>query len=281
MGIPFVAARWFTPTNGRAIDLVVIHDMEAPELATTAEAVSRYFATTTKRVSAHYNVDSDSAVQCVDEADVAYHAPGANHDGIGIEHAGYARQSAAEWADPYSRAMLREVSAPLVADICRRRNLPPVFVGVAGLRAGARGVTTHAAVSLAFGRTSHTDPGPNFPMGEYLGWVAGHLNNNPPPEEPPMGLLDNPPVLCEPIARDPEGRVAHWTWDPGGVFAWNFPPGHPGAVIPNAAAKGHMGPFRGLMADGAGGYILTAGTPGQGSKMSTYASKDFPPEWRA
>ena len=31
-----------------------------------------------------------------------FHAPGANHNGIGLEHAGYARQSAEDWADAFS-----------------------------------------------------------------------------------------------------------------------------------------------------------------------------------
>lgn len=275
----FRQARWFTPTNGRAIDLLVVHDMEAPERATTAETVADYFATTSVKASAHYCVDTNSVVQCVRDQDVAYHAPGANHNGLGIEHAGYARQSAAEWADPYSRAMLREVSAPLAAGLCRAYSIPPVWLSATDLKLGARGITSHWNVSLAFGRSTHTDPGPNFPAADFVAWVGTILNRQPIPEEP-MGLLDNPPVLCTPLVHDAEGRWGHWTWDADNVYAWDFPPGA-GGPLPNAAAKAHMGPIRGLMADTEGGYILTAGTPGQGSKMSTYRSRDFPDAWRA
>lgn len=170
--IPFVEAKWFTEAEGRAIDLLVIHDMEAPERATTAEAVARDFQTrpATNKASSHYNVDNDSIVQSVRVKDVAYHAPGANHNGIGIEHAGYAKQTPAEWKDTYSTAMLR-LSAELVSSLCAQYDIPTVFVDAAGLRRGERGITTHAAVSAAFHKSTHTDPGPNFPIDYYLSLV--------------------------------------------------------------------------------------------------------------
>lgn len=112
-----------------------------------------------------------------------------------------------------------------------------------------------------------------FPLGLRLRWGQSQ-------EVSPVAFFDHPPVRSDPIAYDEKNRVAHWTWDAGAVYAWNFPPGHRGSVVPNATAKKAMGPIRGLMPDGAGGYILTAGDPGAGSKVSTYASRDFPPEWR-
>lgn len=179
--IPFVGTRNYTPANRGVgdIDLVVIHDMEAPERSTTAEDVARYFATTSRQVSSHYNVDSDSVVQCVGVQNVAWCAPGTNHNGIQIEHAGYARQTAAEWLDDYSRKML-ELSADLVGTLCKKYAIPVRFVGVAGLRAGEKGITTHAAASLAFKRSDHTDPGPNFPMDWYLGRVKYYFQGDSP-----------------------------------------------------------------------------------------------------
>lgn len=168
---PFVAARHYTPTSGRAVDLVVLHTMESAEKPGTAMAVARWAAgLSAPRASWHYAVDRDEVVQCVREEDVAWAAPGANHHGIQIEHAGYARQSAAEWDDDYSRRML-ERSAALVADICRRHAIPVAHVGVDGLRAGHRGITTHRDVSVAWRRSTHTDPGRWFPMSRYLEMV--------------------------------------------------------------------------------------------------------------
>jgi N-acetylmuramoyl-L-alanine amidase/Putative peptidoglycan binding domain len=171
----FVQARNFKPANRERIDLVVVHSMEAAEKPATAENVAAWFASADAPVaSAHYCIDADSIVQCVREKDVAYHAPGTNHNGVGLEHAGYARQSAEDWADDYSETMLRR-SAELAATLCRKHDLPIVYVDAAGLIAGERGVTTHRAASAAFKKSDHTDPGPHFPMDHYLELIREFL----------------------------------------------------------------------------------------------------------
>ena len=43
------------------------------------------------------------------------------------------------------------------------------------LRSGRRGITSHANVSLAFRRSDHMDPGPNFPVERYLRLVGREL----------------------------------------------------------------------------------------------------------
>jgi hypothetical protein len=157
------------------IELVVLHTMEAGEKPDTAERVAAWFAGPhAPMASAHYCVDSDSIVQCVKESDTAFHAPGANANGIGIEHAGYARQTPEDWADPYSQTMLRR-SAELTASLCKRHGLPVTYVDKAGLLAKQRGITTHHDVSLAFRRSTHTDPGKSFPMESYLEMVREYL----------------------------------------------------------------------------------------------------------
>lgn len=173
--IPFVPAKNFRVGRTAPVRLVVLHTIEIVEIAAAAERCAAYFAAVTKpQVSAHYCIDSDSIVQCVKESDTAFTAPGANHDGIHLEMAGYARQTAAEWADPYSVALL-DRTAGLVADICRRHDLPAEVVGVPGLLSGASGITTHGLVSKAFKKSNHTDPGPHFPMLEFLIAVQAKL----------------------------------------------------------------------------------------------------------
>lgn len=168
----FTQARNYTRATGRKVDVVVIHTMESPEGVDTAESVASWFAgSTAPQASAHYCVDSNSIVQCVREEDVAWAAPGANSDGIHVEHAGRANQTAAQWADAYSRKEL-DVSAGLVADITRRHGIPARWLSVADLKAGRRGITSHANVSLAFRKSNHTDPGPGFPSGAYVALVA-------------------------------------------------------------------------------------------------------------
>jgi hypothetical protein len=219
MGTPFLQARWFTPCPVRAISLVVIHDMEMPEKGDTAEACAKMFSTTDRKASAHFTVDTDSVVQCVRLMDVAWHAPGANHQGIGIEHAGYAAQTARDWADDYSEKMLH-VSAALTADLCKQFNLPHAFVDEDGLLAGHRGFTTHYEVSRAWHLSDHTDPGVNFPMTHYLDLVHAAAGPTPIPQE--VRPVVNAPVVSVLSHPSWNGGYAEVGSD-GGVFSWAAP----------------------------------------------------------
>lgn len=191
MSYPFVQARWFRRGGNTPINRIVIHDMEYPERLTAAEDVARYFQRVDKKTSAHYCVDNNSVVQCVKDRDGAYHAP-PNQFSIGIEHAGYARQTKAEWLDEYGVAMLRDQSAPLVKLLMREHNIPHVWLSVQDLRNGKRGITSHNNVSLAFGQSSHTDPGPNFPVAEFMAWCqpdSGPVTPTPPTHDPYGGNM--------------------------------------------------------------------------------------------
>jgi hypothetical protein len=207
LAYPFVPARNFTKAGRKEVDLVVVHTMEAPEKGETAENVAAWFAgSSAPEASAHYCVDGDTIVQCVHDEDVAWHAPGANHDCIGIEHAGYARQSQADWEDEYSTRML-ERSAELAAEICARYRIPPVWLHPADLLAGRRGITSHANVSRAFKRSDHHDPGTSFPIQRYLRLVQQRLAGGPDGDEaagargakrePPKHFKSPPPTLRE------------------------------------------------------------------------------------
>jgi N-acetyl-anhydromuramyl-L-alanine amidase AmpD len=175
---PFVPAKWFTPGPRRCpITVLVIHDMEAPEGPKTAENVASYFKDPKDKdgnpvkASAHYNVDSDSIVCSVKDEDIAWHAPGANSNGIGIEHAGYARQTREEWLDEYSTATLKR-SAKLVAELCIKYGIPVKWLTVDELKANQSGICGHVDITNAFnGGKGHTDPGPGWPRDIYIQWV--------------------------------------------------------------------------------------------------------------
>ena len=151
-----------TDAGGRAITAVVIHTMEIAERDGAAEICARWFADPISEVSAHYCVDADTVIQCVDEQDIAWHARGGNATTIGIELAGYAGQRALGWADEYSSAVLRRAAA-LTQEICDRHGLPLRRLHASDLVGGRRGVTGHADVSAAFHKSDHWDPGPDFP----------------------------------------------------------------------------------------------------------------------
>jgi N-acetyl-anhydromuramyl-L-alanine amidase AmpD len=166
--------------------------MESPEKPSTAEDVARWFAgPTAPQASAHYCIDSNTIVQCVKDEDVAWHAPGANHNGLGFEHAGCAAQTADDWADDYSSACL-VLSAELAAQKCEEYRIPVVWLDAADLQAGKRGITGHVQVSDAFKRTDHRNPGTHFPVDRYLELVRRHLHDAR--ELPPVTKTD-PPIL--------------------------------------------------------------------------------------
>lgn len=174
--IPYVEARhWQRDAGPQLKSLIVLHCMEYPETATTAEWCADFFAgrrgMTAPKASAHYCVDADSIVCCVPRDRIAWHAPGANRHGIGVEHGGFARQTRMQWLDDYSLSMLH-LSARLVAWLCSAHKIPPRFVAAEQLRRGAPGITTHAEVTRAWPeRGTHWDPGPHFPINDYVAWV--------------------------------------------------------------------------------------------------------------
>lgn len=169
--IPFIeAANWQRDVGAQEKLNLVLHCIEGPEASTAAESTANWFAGKlglAPRTSAHACVDDDSIIQCVPWERIAWHAPGANRSGIGIEHAGYARQTPAQWRDDYSRRMLQR-SAWLAARLCSQFRIPATFVDAAGLVRKEAGITTHHEVTKAFRLSTHTDPGESFPMADYL-----------------------------------------------------------------------------------------------------------------
>ena len=193
----FVQAKWFGANRDTSkIRLIVIHDMEAPESGQTAENVANYFKNGSggRKASAHYNIDNNSIVQSVRDDVVAYHAPGGNSDGIGIEHAGYMRQTREEWLDEYSTSVL-DLSARLAADLAIKYNIPAKRLSDAELKAGNRGFVGHDQISRVYKRSSHTDPGPNFPWDVYINKVAYYIStggNDLIPSKPPVVQPEKP-----------------------------------------------------------------------------------------
>ena len=96
-------------------------------------------------------------MQVVGDHTIAWHAP-PNAGSIGIEMCDMpTTASKKRWNDPEHVAMLKLV-AQLTAQLSLAYNVRPWFVGVAGLRRGRHGVTTHNNVSLAFGQSTHSGP---------------------------------------------------------------------------------------------------------------------------
>lgn len=175
----------------KTLRLIVIHTMEAPEGPQTAENIAAYFASGDVVASAHACVDQDSVVVCLPPTATAFAAPGANADGYQIEHAGYASQDGAGWADEASQSMLR-LSAAHARAIALAAGIPLRHLTDDELAAPAAGFVGHDQVSRVYKRSDHWDPGQSFPWSEYMGLVNGEAatEENPiVPEEDTMHFI--------------------------------------------------------------------------------------------
>jgi acetylornithine deacetylase/succinyl-diaminopimelate desuccinylase-like protein len=146
---------------------VIIHDEEA----STARNAAAWFANPKSEGSAHICVDDKTCFRTLEDDDIPWAAEGANTKGFHIELAGFARWTAAIWGGKHN--MTLERAAYKAALHCHKFNIPPVFRKAAGLKAGKRGISTHAECTKAFGGT-HTDPGFGFPRRRFMRRVRFH-----------------------------------------------------------------------------------------------------------
>lgn len=167
----FIQASHYTKVNEkRKIDLLGVHDMEFPERKDSAESVGNFFHSPSSPVaSAHYCGDDNSIVQCVRDNDVAYAAPGANHNGLHFEFSGYAKQNRKQWLDKYGCKML-DLMAQLFARRAHKYSIPLNRIYARQVQRGGRGICGHADITKAFPELhgTHTDPGTNFPWTYFI-----------------------------------------------------------------------------------------------------------------
>lgn len=163
----------FTPTAKRSIDVIVMHKMEYPEKITSAEDVGHYFANQKKGdpngSSAHVGFDNNSGCRYVSDHDVAWAAPGANHNGLHVELAGYSSEARkTQETDKYDLDML-ELAAEFVARKAHQYDIRPRKIGPDDIKAGRSGICGHIDVTHAYPTLgSHTDPGENFPWSHFM-----------------------------------------------------------------------------------------------------------------
>lgn len=100
--------------NRKPIDRIIIHWFGIG----TLDSANTRFQNVANQVSAHYGISDDTVWQWVKEEDVAYHAGNyaMNQRSIGIEHDATTTKNATE--------KTYQTSAQLVADICKRHNIP-------------------------------------------------------------------------------------------------------------------------------------------------------------
>jgi len=221
MTIRFVQARNYTKANRAAGDvtLVCVHTAECGEHERAAENLQSWTAgPNASRASWHYAVDSDSITQSCLEKDIAWHAGPINDFSIGIEHAGYASQTAEQWADAFSMAML-ERSAELVAGICARYGIPIVRVTADDLKRGVRaGICGHVDVTMGLTQgKGHLDPGRFFPWDYFLGRVRAFADGG----VVPQSSLSPSKTQTLSSVRDAQDALTRLRFQPGPVDGVN------------------------------------------------------------
>lgn len=155
-----------------AVKWIVMHSTEG---GGSAKNVAQYFQSPASGGSAHLVVDDNSCYRCLDNHQVPWGAPGANENGFHIEQVGFAAWTCAEW-EQHMHMLHR--AAYKAALHCKVFRLPAQFVNAAGLRAGKKGITTHAEVSKAFPNNSgnHHDPGVGWPRALFISLVKHYLS---------------------------------------------------------------------------------------------------------
>lgn len=152
---------------------IVIHDEEYPLSDSSAEVIARdVFSKASAGGCAQYVIDADSEQHPCAEGDLSWNAP-PNFGTIGFERDGYATWSTKAWRQPKAQMTTCRVAARC-AEVAARRRIPVKWREVAALKAGGtatRGFMSHNNRSKAFGMSTHTDPGPNFPIAEFMALV--------------------------------------------------------------------------------------------------------------
>lgn len=137
-----------------------MHDEEAP----TALSAAAWFANPKSAGSAHVCVDDKECYRTLPDMMIPWAAPGANTQGLHIEQAGWASWSRMMWL---KHLLTLHRAAMIAARWSIHYDIPLRFLHAPELKAGEKGVTTHAECTKAFGGT-HTDPGPEWPQGRFM-----------------------------------------------------------------------------------------------------------------
>jgi len=226
--IPYVAARNQSGATGRP-RLVVIHSMECPLEDGRAESVARWFSgPTSPQASAHYMVDP-GAVWCgVIPPAEAWHCGAANRYGggasIGIEQTGYARYDE-EWTSPNGLRQL-DLLVELTGSLCERYGIPRQWLTADQLRAGEPGITSHGFLSSIGMGTDHTDPGPNWPIAEFMTRLTGTA-----PRPSGRFLPQDDDDMIDRYFMRASNDLAVYLVSPGLGWRWHVPAGQMASIV--------------------------------------------------
>lgn len=178
----------FYDSRRKPIQFVVMHTAEnlpyfKDDVDKGAEDVAEYGATTTRDVSWHVTVDSDSIVWMLPDSHTAWHVRSYNSPSLGIEIATQAHK----WDDAPEEwlAGVVENTAKVLAIWSQRHDIPLRRISKAQADNGQKGIVAHADLDPS----RRSDPGDDFPWDRVLNRsreiVLGEEPSEPTPQPKP------------------------------------------------------------------------------------------------
>ena len=174
---PFIPAKGYSA--GRNSGAVIYLGIHTAEGATTRESLGSYFAGTTKG-SSNAGMDERGVggyAEYVRYADTPWTNPPINSRSDTLEICGFAHWTAQEWG---SKPVLLDGVAHWIAWRAAVRGIPLVHRHDGDIGTGVFG---HADVNAAWHKSTHTDPGPNFPWATVMA-KAANISQTPPASTP-------------------------------------------------------------------------------------------------
>ncbi|XTZ17038.1 N-acetylmuramoyl-L-alanine amidase [Micromonospora echinospora] len=211
-GVPFVQGRNSYSDRDSKKFGVAIHNTSNDA---SAEGEASYATRRTDGISAHFYADADSVVQSLDTRARAGHAGSqeGNEHAIAVEITGVNAWSRQQWLQRVAWDRLAQV----LAAVCREYDIAPRRATVAEMEANpkVRAFYGHDDMRLAWGGTTHTDPGHNFPWDHLLAKVARALAEETEDEMTPAQFLA---ILKDPAVAK-QMRALPWQYVGGGIPA--------------------------------------------------------------
>ncbi|XTZ18198.1 peptidoglycan recognition protein family protein [Micromonospora echinospora] len=171
-GIPFVQGRNAYDDRDSRKYGIAIHNTSNDA---SAEGEASYATRRTDGISAHFYVDADSVVQSLDTRARAGHAGSqeGNEHAVAVEITGVNGWTRQQWLQRVAWDRLVQV----LAVVCREYDIVPRRATVAEMKKNpkVRAFYGHDDMRRAWGGTTHTDPGPNFPWDHLLAKVERAL----------------------------------------------------------------------------------------------------------
>lgn len=169
-GVPIERQKWYVTVHCTANDA-------------SAQGEADYAKVRTDGTGSHYYADDVEVLQSQDTLFCVGHlgSDQGNERGLSYEITGMTGWTRQQWLDNVEWGKL----ASAMARDCHFFGIPPVLLTHDQMRAfnaQNKGFITHNMARIVWGGTTHTDPGPNFPMDHLLGLVANTLGGAMDPE---------------------------------------------------------------------------------------------------